>query len=303
MAKQHLRLILNGKSASRDDVRRAVETLRATGHQVSVRVTWEVGDAPRLAREALARADQEGITTLVAGGGDGTINEVVSAVLENIPDGRKPPFEFAVLPLGTANDFACGIGLDPADPLACLRFASRTKGKPTDIGLVNGRAFVNMATGGFGARVTTETDPNLKRLLGGAAYLFTGLNRFSDLASSEGRITSDDFTWEGAFLALAIGNGRQSGGGVELCPDAVLDDGFLDLTIVPYPNAGDVADILGRLIEFGPEGLRDKLVMRKVRNLTIEADHDLQFNLDGEPIHGRELSVSVKPGQVDFKRS
>ncbi|NNC27457.1 lipid kinase YegS, partial [Salinisphaera sp. USBA-960] len=106
MEKHHLRLILNGKSAGRDDVRSAVEAVRSMGHNVSVRVTYEAGDVERLVRDALRDHESERIDTLVSGGGDGTLNEVLDAALHDLPEGEKPPFSFAVLPLGTANDFA-----------------------------------------------------------------------------------------------------------------------------------------------------------------------------------------------------
>ena len=84
MDKQHLRLILNGKSAGRNDVRAAVQAVRAMGHEVSVRVTFEAGDTARLAKEALRDQAQDKIDTLVSGGGDGTIHEVVDAVLHGL---------------------------------------------------------------------------------------------------------------------------------------------------------------------------------------------------------------------------
>lgn len=302
MTTSHLRLILNGKSAARQDVRRAVKATRNLGHKVSVRVTWEAGDTQRLTREALLEADVEGIDTLVAGGGDGTVNEVVSSALDAWEQERPLPFSFAVLPLGTANDFARGIGLDPENLTACLFHAVTGQARPTDVGTVNDRAFVNVATGGFGTRVTTETDPKLKKLLGGAAYIFTGLNRFSELSASQGRISAEGFEWKGSFLALAIGNGRQAGGGVQLCPDAKLDDGLLDLTIVPQPRTEDLPDILGRLLDEGSNGLRNALVMKKLRALTIETNEPFQINLDGEPVHATRLNIATLPGKIRFKR-
>lgn len=302
MSGSHLRLVLNGKSAQREEVRAAVGHLRDAGHEVSVRVTWEDGDTERLTREALAQAAEDGIDCLVAGGGDGTVNQVVATLHAELAEHEKPPFALAVLPLGTANDFATGMGLDPRDLTTCLKVAAEAEAKPTDIGVVNGRAFVNMATGGFGASVTTETDPRLKKTLGGAAYLFTGLNRFAELNAHEGRIEGDDFSWEGAFLAIAIGNGRQAGGGFQLCPDANLNDGKLDLTIIPAPQAADVPDLLGRLLQGGLEGLRGAVVKKQLADLTIHADRPLQINLDGEPLHSADIEVRALPGRITLKR-
>lgn len=299
---QHLRLILNGKAAGRPEVRDAVAAVRNMGHDVSVRVTFESGDVARLAGEALRDHAEEPIDTLVSGGGDGTLHEVVDAVLRRLPDGGKPPFAFALLPLGTANDFAHGIGLEPADIGACLKFAARAKARPTDVGEVNGHVFVNMATGGFGTQVTAQADPNLKRILGGAAYLFTGLQRFSELAACEGRIEAEGFSWEGAFLALAIGNGRRAGGGIQLCPHAELDDGFLDLTVLPFPRSGKVIDLLSMLLENGAEGLNNVLIQKKLRNIVIETAEPVQFNLDGEGITGQSWEIGLRHHGIELRR-
>ncbi|WP_418068001.1 lipid kinase YegS [Roseibium salinum] len=302
MDTQHLRLILNGKSADRIDVRAAVDAVRSMGHKVSVRVTYEADDTARLVREALHDHESDRIDTLVSGGGDGTLQEIVDAALHEIPSGEKPPFAFAVLPLGTANDFASHIQLDPADIPSCLRFAARAQPKPTDLGDVNGRIFVNMATGGFGAQVTAQTDPNLKRILGGAAYLFTGLQHFSELVACEGRIESEGFAWEGAFLALAIGNGRRAGGGINLCPRAKLDDGFLDLTILPFPSSGRAIDLLATLLDSGVDGVNNGLIQTKARNISIETREPVQFNLDGEPMNGQSWRIGIRHHQIQFRR-
>ena len=302
MEKQHLRLILNGKSAARRDVRAAVDAVRNMGHEVSVRVTYEAGDVARLVVDALADHQRQPIDTLVSAGGDGTLHEVVDAVLHQLPEGARPPFSFAVLPLGTANDFARHIRLDPADIPGCLRFAARATAKPMDVGEVNGCIFVNMATGGFGTQVTAQTDPNLKKVLGGAAYLFTGLHRFSELAACEARVEAEGFSWQGPFLALAVGNGRRAGGGIRLCPRAKLDDGFLDLTIVPSPEKGKAIDLLSTLLDSGVDGLNEHIVQRKARSISIETADPVQFNLDGEPMTGTSWRIGIRQHQIDLKR-
>ncbi|WP_269584577.1 lipid kinase YegS [Roseibium sp. Sym1] len=302
MKKQHLRLILNGKSAGRTDVRAAVDAVRDMGHDVSVRVTYEAGDVARLVTEALHDHADSPIDTVVSGGGDGTLHEVVDAALQQISGDERPPFSFAVLPLGTANDFARHLQLDPNDIPACLRFATRASARPTDVGEVNGRVFVNMATGGFGTQVTAQTDPNLKKVLGGAAYLFTGLHRFSELAACEARVETEDFSWEGPFLALAIGNGRRAGGGIRLCPRAELDDGLLDLTIVPFPDSGKVIDLFSALMERGVEGLNGGFVEKRSRNITIETSEPVQFNLDGEPMTGTSWKVAIRHHRIALRR-
>ena len=98
-----IRILLNGKKAALDPVRDAIYRARADG-PVEVRTTWEKGDVHRLVQEALA----EGCKRLVAGGGDGTVKEVTDALMHLQQEDRP---EVAILPLGTANDFATACGI------------------------------------------------------------------------------------------------------------------------------------------------------------------------------------------------
>jgi diacylglycerol kinase family enzyme len=99
------------------------------------------------------------IDVLVAGGGDGTINEIVNGILEA---DTSPRMALAVLPLGTANDFSRGCGI-PLEPYDALKLA--TEGEPVkiDVPSANGVYFANVASGGFGAEVTVGTNPQLKK--------------------------------------------------------------------------------------------------------------------------------------------
>ena len=290
-----LRLILHGKAARESRVRDAVAAVRGDGHEVSVRVTFEGGDAGRMAAEAVAEGKAGRIDAIVAGGGDGTVNEVFAAALA-----AEPPetCSFGVLPLGTANDFARSADLPAADSTAALRLVATTVARPIDIGLVDGRPFINLLTGGFGSRVTVETDPDLKRSLGGLAYVLTGVSRFRELAANKGRITGADFAWEGSFLALAIGNGRQAGGGIMLCPDALLDDGALDLMILPEMPPERRLDFATEILTQGAAALPGLVLRSRSPWFEFHADEELSVNLDGEPVHSRHFSVTCRPAAL-----
>ena len=253
-----IRIILHGKAAGDARVRTAVHTLRRDGHVVEVRVTWEPGDAARLAAEAIAEAGAAAkINSIVAGGGDGTINEVFAAAYAaGLPAGCS----LGVLPLGTANDFAHSAGIPLEDPTAALQLAASGPLHWIDMGLLNGKPFINLVTGGFGSRVTVETDPELKRRLGGLAYLLTGVSHFAELSANHGSFRAEGFSWAGRFVAVAIGNGRQAGGGVPLCPDALVDDGLLDLMILPELDRAARLDAFTRLLREGAAAIRAELV-------------------------------------------
>lgn len=274
-------LVLHGKQAANDELRAAVNEWRQLGNELAVRVTWESGDAARLVDEALAA----GYRTLIAGGGDGTVREVTQALLDSGSDAS-----LAVLPLGTANDFAQAAEI-PLTPFEALTLLDREPVR-VDVGEMNGEIFLNMATGGFGSKVTATTSEELKRMLGGSAYLLTGLSRFSELRAAWGRFAGPEFTWEGDFLALGIGNGRQSGGGQQLCPQASIDDGMLDICIVPAP--ADTVGTLGTLLSGGLLGIDTVSVTARVPWLEVEAPDEININLDGEPLAAKRMRFSVK---------
>lgn len=278
-------LILHGKQALNEEVRAAVNGLRERGWDLAVRLTWEGGDAERLVEEGLAA----GYRTLIAGGGDGTLRDVVEALVK-----ARSEASLALLPLGTANDFAhaAGIALAPAAALALLEVEPVS----VDIGMAGERAFLNMATGGFGSNVTANTPEELKKVLGGAAYLLTGLSRFSEVRAATGRFHGPDFDWQGEFLALGIGNGRQAGGGHVLCPQARVDDGLLDVCIVPA--AQDVVTTLGTLLSGGMRGLQSVAINARLPWVEVEASEGLDLNLDGEPMTSERLRFGAVPAAL-----
>ena len=281
-------LILNGKGAAIDELREAVSTLRAEGVKLDVRVTWEQGDAARYVAEAV----ELGCETVIAGGGDGTINEVAGALAQL--DGARPVL--GIVPLGTANDFATACNIPPI-PEQALQLAVKGKAIDIDLARVNDQHFfVNMATGGFGTRITTETPEKLKAALGGVSYFIHGLLRLDTLKADRCEIKGPGFNWQGDALVIGIGNGRQAGGGQQICPDALINDGLLQLRLLTSE-------------ELLPSFLRSLLNNEENKNivsaslpwLEITAPHDMTFNLDGEPLTGKRFRIEVVPDAIQCR--
>ncbi|NZA25353.1 lipid kinase YegS [Luteimonas sp. SJ-92] len=296
MTPDHLRLILNGKSADDDSLRQAVRALRDRGAVVEVRVTWKPGDAARL----VAAAIDDGATTLVAAGGDGTLSEIAAALAARDEAAAGLP-ALALVPLGTANDFATAAGI-PTEPLAALELALAEPARPIDLLRVEAGDAVhwcaNLASGGFGTSITVETNEGLKKMLGGLAYLITGIARMGRIEPLQARISGPGFAWEGGFIALGIGNGRQAGGGQALCPDALVDDGLLDLTVVPELE-GEVAATLGRVVSEGRAAALDQVAVRaRLPWLEIEAGESIVLNLDGEPVEAQRFRLECVAARV-----
>jgi lipid kinase YegS len=290
------RLILNGKSAGDDAVRAAVAALRDSGIRLDVRVTWEAGDGERYVDEAIA----DGVDTVIAGGGDGTLSEVAAALAHRDAGAEALP-ALGLLPLGTANDFASAAGI-PEAPEDALRVLLAGAALPIDLLKLeaNGESHwaANLASGGFGTQVTTETHEGLKNLLGGLAYVLTGLSKLGRIEPLQASVRGPGFDWSGDFIALGIGNGRQAGGGQALCPDAVVDDGLLDLTIVP-PLEGDLLVTFGTAMTEGKDAALDRVAIRRALPwVEITAPEPLTLNLDGEPVQAMAFRIECMPKRL-----
>ncbi len=281
--------VLHRKSANEDYVKDAVKTLRKEGHDFRVLVPFNKKEKPRVVREAIAA----GARRIIAGGGDGTINAVADAI---IGKGKtKSDVTLGICPLGTANDFARGCGLPIDDKTECLRIALTRDGREIDVGVLNGRNFINVASLGFGAEITATTPIELKKALGGAAYTLMGLVKALDLTPYPGRvIVPGEVPTTGSMLFAAVGNNHFAGGGFDVAPLAKMDDGLLDLTAIRV-DRGIGLGSLAREFEDPMNPDNKHIAYRQLAEFTIESEQKLHCNLDGEPVHKKRLHFSVRP--------
>ncbi len=278
-----IRIILNGKKAALEEIRSAVAFLRQGSTAIEVRVTWEHGDAERLVTEA----SQDGVQRIVAGGGDGTINEVVTG-LAGLAENDRP--ELAILPLGTANDFATACAI-PLLPLEAIELAMHGTAQPVDIIQANERYFINVATGGFGAEVSADTSPALKNFIGGGAYALSAVIKSLNFTLRQGRLQAEGIDLEGKAVMSAVCNGRQAGGGQLLAPFAYINDGLLDVMVVLAFPFIDVGQVLQEVMDATSDG---KYIKRfQTKWLESWAENSRSVNLDGEPYQADHIRFDV----------
>lgn len=289
--KKHIVLVVHGARADRPDVRHMVSWVRDRGHLVELAVTWDPGDAAAFAADAADR----GVDVVVAVGGDGTLNEVVNGL-----DGRDTPL--GVVPLGTANDFARQIGI-PADADHAMDVVLLKEPLRMDTASLNGRRFVNVSSGGVGAEATAETPTQAKATLGALAYAITGVRKIAGFAPyrgrfrGEGRSRDDDFSLDGEFLLFGVGNGRATGAGTLITPQASVSDGLIDVCVVdamPRREFGRLLLKFKRGEQIGQPGVH----YARVRSLVIEADAPLSVNVDGEHATLERMDYRARPADL-----
>jgi lipid kinase YegS len=279
-------LILNGKAAGNDALRNAVAQQRAAGHRIKVRVTRKKGDARRFAAKA-GEAD-----LLIAAGGDGTLNEVVHGLMD-LSKAARPAL--GVVPLGTANDFASGCGI-PRDPDEALALCMKGQGVPIDVGKANEHWFLNAASVGFGAEVTATTPPELKRLLGQAAYTVMGAILAMNVHHYRGKLMLPDREITASGPVAIVGNGRQTGGGIQVAPRARIDDGLLDLLVVRQIPAMALFTAARELQQLSPDG--DYISYWQTPWAEVYPQEAIPVNLDGEPVRFSSVRYEAVPGAI-----
>jgi diacylglycerol kinase family enzyme len=154
----------------------------------------------------------------------------------------------------------------------------------------------NIAAGGFGAAVTADTPVELKNFLGGGAYTIMGLVKALDFRPYACSIRTAEGAVEGSVVVGAICNGRQAGGGQPLAPDALIDDGLLDVVCLrPFPPAS-APQVAAEVMGLAPPG---QFVLRlRVPWIEVEARDPLPVNLDGEPIRSSRIRFAVSRSAV-----
>lgn len=279
---QSLLFIVNpraGRTRSMAPLFDVVSHFSEAGYLVSVRQTTARGDATRFVLEEGERFDR-----IVCYGGDGTLNEVVTGVMQLA---SPPPLGY--IPGGSTNDFAASLHL-PDQPLEAARLITASPGKYLDVGSFGGRPFVYVASFGAFTRASYSAPQNIKNDLGHLAYILEGVKDLSTLRPYPAAITADGevFTDRDGFLFGAVTNATSVGGLVKLQEEkVVLDDGLFELLLVPNPKSASELQALIRsllLQDFDGEGV----IFRHVSNVVVETPESFPWALDGEYGPGAE---------------
>ena len=258
-----------GPEVARHRAALAASVVSSYGCHPDIFVTERRGHARELAAGALAR----GATIVVAWGGDGTVNEVASAVAFH-------DASLGVVPSGSGNGLARELGL-PAAPVAALTVAVTGPTRVIDCGELDGRLFVNVAGVGLDASIAHRFAA-LGNRRGFRRYVEIGARELLRFEADEYTIAADDRTIRARALVVAIANARQYGNGAVIAPFARLDDGRLDVVVVAdrpvWRTLMHVPDLFRGRIDRVPG-----VTMTAASRIEIVSVRPALYHVDGEP--------------------
>ncbi|MGC8829224.1 MAG: diacylglycerol/lipid kinase family protein [Verrucomicrobiia bacterium] len=228
---------------------------------------------------------------LVACGGDGTIQEIISGI-------RNQQTTVGIIPGGRCNDFARAIGISKTfspDRLAEILIAGKTRA--FDCGEVNGKKFLTVATLGFDSEVSRFVETRKLLLKGTGAYLYGVIRALLKYNPIEIKLKTDDFEYKGKILLCATANTPFYGGAMKIAPVAKPDDGYLNLCIVNEVSKLTVIRMLLRVFK-GTHITHPAVRLVKTRTVQVVTETKNWICADGESLTQTPCAISIKPASL-----
>jgi YegS/Rv2252/BmrU family lipid kinase len=285
---KHAQMIVNPAARtlpSPDRLATAPAWLRLRGWTVDEIVTEGPGHATELARAAAAA----GRDAVIAVGGDGTVNEVVNGL-----SGSETAM--AVIPAGTANVWAREVRM-PRHPAAVARLLDQGDVHQIDLGVVNGRSFLLMASLGVDSIVVSAIPPWAKRTFGRAAYVTRGIREAATFPAVRAQLDIDGERLRANLLMVVVGNTRSYGGALKITNRAIADDGQLDMVLYGGTGLPRIAGYLARTF-IGRHVTMAGAIYRGARAITIETERPLPVQVDGDVCSETPARFAVSRGAL-----
>jgi diacylglycerol kinase (ATP) len=260
------------------------ERFAAAGIAGDVHLTERGGHAAELAKAAVAR----GVRTVLAWGGDGTINEVGSVVAGTAT-------ALGIVPAGSGNGFASELGV-PWQPSEAIDAVIYGRDRLIDAGEINGRLFFNIAGVGFDATIAEQF--NLRGSLGNRGmgpYVRIGIRETFRYRAATYRVTLDGEEIVSNALVIAFANGREYGNRIRVAPQALVDDGKLEAVVVE--DRGPLSRLwAGRHLALGTANKAAHIRLRSIETARVETDGEILYHVDGEVGRAsRVVTVRIRP--------
>ena len=289
MAKRKIKIILNPISKPLKILlflQPAIDLFEKAGYEVNLQKCLHYGDAEIEAKKAAERGKYD---IIVAAGGDGTFNQVINGIMgTNIPLG--------LIALGTSNVLMRSLGF-PLNPIDAAKIILEGNLKKWDLGMANGRYFAIMASCGFDALATEETNLKLKRFMGKYAYILAAIQNIPTYKPYRMHISLDGKETHYRPIFVSISNAPFYGGGYTLTPDAKMDDGLLDVFLFDSSSFSRLLYFALRVILNLPLNLREISIVR-AKAVELQAPGRVPYQVDGDVFGSLPVKVSIQPRAI-----
>lgn len=288
-ADMNVLLLYNPKAGTRvfpDELDRVIEAFQNKGKQV---IPHRLSGTD-LMEAFLKNQDMESVEKILVAGGDGTIHQVVNTMMHL--DIHKP---IGIFPTGTANDFSQYFGI-PKDIDGMIKVALRDTVAHADVGKVNDRYFINVASFGNLVDISQRVNEQAKNVLGVLAYYIKGIEEFPRLKSVRATFELDDGHMEEDIFFALVMNGKSAGAFRKLAPFSDISDGLLDVLIFKKCPVIEIVPLLMQVVN-GEHPKSDHIIYAKASRIKVSCQADLTSDLDGEA--GPPLPLEI---QVEQKR-
>lgn len=235
----------------------------------------------------------EGYCYILIAGGDGTVDTIVNYIKNN-----NINLPIGIIPAGTANDFAKFIGMPMEVSKACEKILS-TQPKKIDIGKINEKYFINVASTGLFTDVSQKIDVNLKNTIGKLAYYIKGIEQLPSFRSLKIRVESEEVIFDGDMYLMLVFNG-QTAGNLKLAYKASVDDGMLDVIIIKGGAIKDLVALFINMIKGDHLEGQQGLVYFKTNKLEIQCYEDIVTDIDGERGPNFPLVIECIKGGIEI---
>jgi diacylglycerol kinase (ATP) len=252
---------------------------------------FTIPESPEEMRSEIVRASDQGFDAILLCGGDGTVHQALPAIGET-------GLPFGYLPCGRGNDFARNIGL-PADLKSNCSSLSNPSFRKLDLPSINQKVpFVAVAYVGFDGEVNRLANDHKGYFGGTLGYIICVLKALKNFKPFEVEITIDDHTWRDRVMMVSVANAPFYGGGMKIAPQAIMDDGLLEICIVKEISKLELLRQFPKVFK-GTHVTHPRIMMVSGRKIKIISDEERDLFADGE--HAGRLPAECTIGSQTIR--
>jgi diacylglycerol kinase (ATP) len=271
-----------GRGKARFVLREALEVMRREGFELDVQESRDAQHLLALARRAAAEKPD----AIVSAGGDGTHHYVVNGIVGS-------EVALGIIPGGNGNDFAKGLGI-PTQARAAAEVLRAGNIRRVDLGRSGNTFYGCIAGAGFDSVVTRYANERARRLRGSWAYAWSILRCLKSYRPEPLKIMSDVQEFFGDVIFAVVGNNVSYGGGIHLAPRAKLDDGLLDVCVVPYMGKLEFLRWVPRAYR-GEHLKHPRIIYFQAPRVSLTTTSRLELFGDGEFMQELPATIEIVP--------